>query len=271
MAYEGPSELAIDYHPCRYAQSKVLFRGPQRKIRPGHIAFIGGTETYGKYVEEPFTDVVEQSLGKPCINLGTMNAGIDVFLGESAVMDVCQSADTVVVQTLGAHNMSNRFYSVHKRRNDRFLMASVLLKAVYRDVDFTEYSFTRHMLSALNQASHDRFSTVEAELKTAWLARMELLLSKIDCRKVLLHVTSDQTDAGVLNGFGPDPLFVDMEMVEKLEPCVDEIVTVNISDDAFKCTNGMIFPEFEEQAAARIIGPDVHNSIAEQLLPVLQK
>ncbi len=271
MSYEGPSEQAIDYHPCRYGKSKVLFRGPERIIRPGHIAFLGGSETYGKYVEDPFSDLLEQNLGRPCINLGAMNAGIDVFLAESAIMEVCKSAETVVVQTLGAHNMSNRFYSVHSRRNDRFLKASVLLKSVYREVDFTEYSFTRHMLSALKKASVDRFETVEAELKTAWLARMALLLSRINCRKVLLHVAADPPPCTDPNAFGTDPLFVDADMVASLSPLVDETVTIGVAQKDVICTDGMIFPQLEEQAASRIIGPAVHNEIADRLMPILQK
>jgi len=199
-----------------------------------------------------------------------MNAGIDVFLSEPAIMDVCKSADTVVVQTPAAHNMSNRFYSVHQRRNDRFLKASVLLETIFREIDFTEFSFTRHMLTALKTASPDRFETVVDELRTAWVARMELLLSKIECRKILVHVTSeaDETDPGV---FGVDPLFVDPSMVQKLEDCADEIVVVSAPAKMASSTEGMLFPEFEELAARQIIGPEVHEMVAERLTQVLNR
>ncbi len=60
-----------------------------------------------------------------------------------------------VIQVMGAHNMSNRFYAVHPRRNDRFLRASLgCCKTIYPEVDFTEFNFTRHMLTAL--ATHSR-------------------------------------------------------------------------------------------------------------------
>ena len=39
-------------------------------------------------------------------------------------------ARLTVLQVTGAQNMSNRFYSVHPRRNDRFLKASPLLRAM---------------------------------------------------------------------------------------------------------------------------------------------
>ncbi len=36
---------------------------------------------------------------------------------------------------MGAQNLSNRFYAVHPRRNDRFLRASTLMKTIFREVD----------------------------------------------------------------------------------------------------------------------------------------
>ena len=271
MSFEGRSESSIDYHPCRYRQSKILFRGPGRKVGKGHIVFIGGTETYGKYVAEPFSELLEDELDVSCINLGAVNAGIDAFLAEPAVLEICNCAETVVVQTLGAHNMSNRFYSVHSRRNDRFLKASALLKAVYKDVDFTEYSFTRHMLSALKLASDDRFSTLESELKTAWSSRMELLLSKITAKKILLHVSTEHSENNEPRIFGPDPLFVDDQMVEKLSGLVDETVSLKIPEPMVRETGGMVFPTFEKPAAMQIIGPEVHELLCEKLLPFLKK
>ena len=271
MSFEGPGESQIDYHPCRYRQSKILFRGPARKVTQGHIAFLGGTETYGKYVPDPFPELVEERVNLPCINLGTVNAGIDAFLAETAVLELCEKADTVVIQTLGAHNMSNRFYSVHPRRNDRFLKASELLKSRYKNVDFTEYAFTRHMLTALRGTSPDRFEAVEKELKTAWVSRMDLLLSNIKARKILLHISTTTASMDEPRIFGPDPLFVDHDMVESLRPQVSEIVNVRVPDALARKTSGMNYPTFEEPAAMQIIGPEVHELIAEKLSAALKK
>ena len=59
-----------------------------------------------------------------------------------------------MIQVSGAQNLSNRFHAVHPRRNDRFLRASTLLKTIYRDVDFTEFNFTRHLLTTLRDGPY---------------------------------------------------------------------------------------------------------------------
>ena len=45
MAYEYGGDRALDYFPCRYGQSKLLFRGPRRKLEGNYISVLGGTAT----------------------------------------------------------------------------------------------------------------------------------------------------------------------------------------------------------------------------------
>ena len=61
---------------------------------------------------------------------------------------------------IGPVTAPNRFYAVHPRRNDRFLRPSAKIEALFPEIDFTEFSFNRHMLSALESVSADRFGQV---------------------------------------------------------------------------------------------------------------
>ena len=83
MSFDALGAGALDYSPCRYGTSKLLFRGPQRRLDAPYVAFLGGTDTYGKFLKTPFPALVEQELGIDCINLGIPNAGIDVLAQDS--------------------------------------------------------------------------------------------------------------------------------------------------------------------------------------------
>jgi len=273
MAYEFQGDGALDYVPCRYGKSKLLFRGPKRKLDGTYVAVLGGTETYGRYVAKPYPALAEQALGQTVVNLGTVNAGVDVFVNDQSVLDACSHAAVTVIQVMGAPNMSNRFYAVHPRRNDRFLRASNLLKTIYRDVDFTEFNFTRHLLAALELASPDRFAMVEMELKEAWVARMKTLVSKIDSKVVLLWL-SDHTpdDAADHAGEGTDPLFVDRQMLLEVQPYVSALVEVVASpDDLAQGYRGMVFSDLDEPAARGMLGTVAHARAAHALKPVLER
>ena len=272
MTYENLGEGALDYLPCRYGKSKLLFRGPRRKLEGDYALFLGGTETYGKFIEQPFPALVEKRLGMPCVNFGWLNAGVDVFLNDSTVIEAAQGARVTVIQAMGAHNMSNRFYAVHPRRNDRFLKASTLMSQVFREVDFTEFHFTRHMLSTLSRMSPERYSMVREELRSAWMARMEQLLAKISGKTVLLWFADHQPDDApeADDGLGPDPLFVDREMIEAVRPMVTEVVEATASSKALALgTEGMVFSQMEAPAAGEMLGPMAHAEAAESLSATL--
>jgi len=268
--YEHMGDGALDYLPCRYGKSKLLFRGPKRKLDGSYCAMLGGTETYGRFIEAPFPAQVEERSGCKVVNLGCVNAGVDVFAGDPSVLDVCGTARLTVVQAVGAQNMSNRFYTVHPRRNDRFLRASSLMKTVFREMDFTEFHFTRHMLTTIRDISAEKYQMVVDELKSAWVARMKFLAQRVPGKTVLLHVPMRDTAGNM--PLGPDPLYVDQGMIAEVRPHFTEYVQVDPSDDALKQgTDGMVFSPMEEPAAGEIPGPAVHREIADDLSPVVQR
>jgi len=272
MAYEHPGDGSLDYLPCRYGTSKLLFRGPRRRLEGTFCALLGGSETYGKYVRTPYPALLEARLGTTMVNFGYMNAGADVFLNEPVIVDACNKARVTVVQLLGAHNMSNRFYAVHPRRNDRFLRASTLMKTIFREVDFTEFHFTRHMLLSLKRRAPEKYALVESELKAAWVARMRLLLQKIVGRSVLLWVGDHHPGGASRDELGPDPLLIDSDMVDAIRPFATDFVRVSPSMAACMAgTAGMEFTALDALAAAQMPGPAVHEEVANALAPVLQR
>lgn len=274
MTYDVMGAGALNYAPCRYGNSRVLFRGPQRQFDAPYVAFLGGTETYGKFIKSPFPALVECGVGINCINFGITNAGIDVFLNESFVIDAACGAKATVLQIVGAHNMSNRFYSVHPRRNDRFLTPSEVLTQVYPEVDFSEFHFTRHMLKSLHAASPQRFETVQAELQEAWLARMRLLLRKTTGPVYLLWFADQAPHSRITKLADPlassCPLFVTREMVDELRVCAAGYIEVIPSAAALaKGTEGMIFSDMETPAAWCLMGPAAHEEAAQRIVAEL--
>ncbi|MFL4469952.1 DUF6473 family protein [Tateyamaria armeniaca] len=271
MSYEALSPGGLDYLPCRYGNSRVLFRGPRRSLNNPFIAFFGGTTTYGKFIQTPFPDVLEEELGVTCVNFGSVNGGVDVFATDPFLREVTSKAAATVIQITSPRNMSNRFYRVHPRRNDRFVDASALLRAIYRDVDFAEFNFTNHMLQRLMTVSPERFEPVADELRTAWVARMRLVLSQIPGKSVLLWA-SDKAPEEAENDVDAELAFVSRAMLEEVIPMATQYVEVVASDEAKAAgTDGMVLSEMDVPAASKMLGPIMHNEIAAGLAPVLKQ
>ena len=260
---------ALDYFPCRYGQSRSVFRGPVRDLSGDYVVVLGGSPTFGKYVAKPYPDLVEAATGCPVVNLGVLNGGPDVFLSDPAVLDVAARARVAVVQISGAGAISNPYYTVHARRNDRFLAARPALISLFPEVEFTEIHFVRHLLTALKQTDGQRFAQVVRALKANWVARMQELLVHLPPRRILLWLgeASPPPHASLLEA-GHGPLFVDSGMLKALNPASGLLIEAIPS--AAACAEGvanMHFPLTEEALARCHPGAAVHREIAGLLAP----
>lgn len=272
MAYALASEGTLDYFPCHYGTSNLLFRGPRRSLDRPYVAFFGGNETYGKFIPDPFPDLVEEEIGYGAVNLGHVNAGLDLYLNAPDLLQIASRAEAVVLQIIGAANLSNRYYSVHPRRNDRFLGPTPLLRTLFRDVDFTEFAFTRHLLFALRAQSPDRFEVLADELRTTWLARMQELLDVLPKRTLLVWV-ADQPPPQVTRraSLDLDPILIDDEMLSAVRPKARTYVEAVIRPDLRgQGLSSMAFSATDAQAAALLPGPEVHRDLSRMIAQALE-
>jgi Domain of unknown function (DUF6473) len=264
---------ALDYFPCRYGASKAVFRGPARDLTVPYVAVLGGSASFGKYVATPYADLLERALGRPVANLAALNAGPDLYLADPATLEIATGATVAILQITGAEALSNPLYSVHARRNDRFLTASPALRALYPEVDFTEVHFTRHLLMVLRRTDGLRFRQVLTVLKENWLVRMRQLLAHMPRRQILLWLSDAPAPALALDldpGFGP--LLIDRGMLAALEAEGGHLVEVVPSESAkAEGPAGMLFPEIEALQARCLPGQTAHAEIAQHLTPTVRR
>lgn len=261
---------SLNYAPCRYGASKALFRGPAREIEGDYLAVLGGTETFGRFIETPYPALLEAATGRMTVNLGCMQAGIDAVLSTS-MTEICSGAQATVLQILGAPTLSNRFYTVDPRNNERFLRASKSFKALYPEVDFGAFDRVDHMLTALARLDADRLSRLRQEVQTAWVARMRTLLGQIEGPKVLLWLSDHAPYSKATGGtICRDPLFVDRAMLNALQDHADALVEVVATpEEIAQGRSRMVFDAFDQAAAQQMLGPVVHDRAVEALTPVL--
>jgi hypothetical protein len=219
--------------------------------------------------------LVEKEVGRPCVNFGCVNGGVDAFVNDPTIMAACHKADLTVVQIMGANFLSNRFYSVHPRRNDRFLRASTVLQAIYNEVDFSDFTFTRALLGKLHSLSPERFDIVVTELREAWVARMRNMLGQIGPNAVLLWFArspmSDDPWNAVANPLQVDPLFITESMINELRPLVRDVVHAVPSDIAKQQgTKGMYFPPMQSKAASEMLGVACHSEASNSLTHLIK-
>ena len=273
MTYAHPGGGSLDYKVCRYGKSRLLVRGPKIRLTSPYILFFGGTETYGRFVSDPFTAQLSERLRLKTVNVSCINAGLDAFAEDAALLAMAAAAEITVIQVIGAANLSNEFYTVHPRRNDRFIAALPALRALYPEVDFTEFTFTRHLLTTLEARCPARFATVAEALKDRWRMQMHRLMSEAGPRCILLWIAEAPPPARAMAIDGAaDPLLVDRAMVAEFGARADEVVQVIPTERARATgTEGMTFTDFEADIAEQTINLATHTEIAQALSAVLRR
>ncbi|MEM6483024.1 MAG: DUF6473 family protein [Pseudomonadota bacterium] len=266
-------QSATQSNICRYGRSKLSFRGPARDLRGEYIACLGGSETFGQTVEKPFPELLEGLTAKKCVNLGWPNAGIDVFRKDPALSQIASGAVLTILQVPGAVNLTTRFYSVHPRRNDRVTGIYEPLFDLYPDVDFTQFSFTRHLLAHLRAVSQERFLQIQAELAAVWTQGMKQILSRIAGPVILLWFSDrapgeNGDDPGVLS----DPSLVSAEMLGAISGHVASVVAcprgVDMTSRSPIQELADIFVSRRELKLRRALpDADMHEWAAQALLP----
>lgn len=272
MTYDSPGAGALDYFPCRYGRSRLLFRGPWRPPAARYCAALGGTATYGRFVAHPWPQLLERGSGRMVLNMGVPHAGPDVWLHDPETLALARRAELRILQVPGAVNLSNAFYTVHPRRNDRFLAASPRLRQLYPEVDFTDFAFTRHMIRALAERGTPRFAEVVQVLRACWSERMAALLAALDAPVVLLWCGDRPAPPpeAVAQIAGSAPLLVDMAMLQGLARRASDLVEV-ISPEFLGDLVGKSCGAFDIAAARLVPGPASHVAIARALRPALAR
>lgn len=236
MSVQQVIQTTLDYQEYRFGRSRQIFRGPMPDLSKPYAAFIGGSETYGKFSPETFPSVLEERLSYQCINWGTPGAGPGFFIKDPVILEACSQAKVCVIAIMSAHTVSNRLYATYLRRNEKFREASEQLTTLYPEVDFSQFRFAGNMIARLEEVDPKRFGMVRLELRNAWIARMKELLTDIETQKILVWFSDMSPEE---SGSLPSrevrrrvPAFVTRDMIETVAPMADVYVEYVASENA---------------------------------------
>jgi len=279
MAEHQIDEPMFDYKMYRFGRSRQVFRGPQPKLRGKYVSFIGASNTFGRFNDQPFPDLLAEELGTQTLNLGTDSAGPGFFLGDPEVLSAASSAEACVVQVMCASAISNRMFSVRPRRNMRLHAVSDLLVGIYPEVEFERFSFVHAMLKHLQALDQSRFKLVVNEMKNGWIGRMQTLLNTIETKTVLFWFSRREPDQNCVEAGNPQyyPHFIDRSMIDAVKSIADGYVEcttdVGLPQDLTVDGKTVLFRRSGEPISQNhdFPSPEMHKAAAEALAPELRQ
>lgn len=80
IGYQQEDRNIIDYQLFKIDGIDSHIRGPERELVPGEYAVaIGAAQTFGRFSESAYPDLLSDKIGFPVINLGFSGAGPSFF------------------------------------------------------------------------------------------------------------------------------------------------------------------------------------------------
>ncbi|MEM1163383.1 MAG: DUF6473 family protein [Pseudomonadota bacterium] len=279
MAEQLIDDPMFDYKLYRFGRSRQVFRGPQPDLRGKYVSFLGGSSTFGRYVDVPYSQIIGQELSITALNLGSEGAGPGFFLSDPEVLRTASSSTVCVVHAMCATALSNRMFSVRPRRNRRIHAVSDLLIGIYPEVDFHRFSFVNALLRHLEAIDDNRFKLVMNEMKNAWIGRTQTLLSSLECKTVLLWFSQRAPEDPEHDPEDPAnyPHCVDRAMIDAVKGAADgyvECVTsVGLPQDLTVDGNAVLFKPSGEPINHNnsFPSPHMHQAAAELLIPEIRR
>lgn len=269
----------VDYQYFKAPGGSLYFRGPMPSSleKDSFFTCIGAAQTFGRFCEKPFCQILSEEISLPCLNLGYAGAGPSFFLINDYLFELINKSRFVIVQAMSGRSESNSHYHSYLGRN--------ILKRVS---DQSQIIDTDAYNEILRKNSLDLVRKIVQETRYSWLRNTTTLLERIQPKTCLLWFSERKPEYktsfnSVQSLFSKFPQLVDESLMDAVKV---------IPSDYVECVSSIGLPQKlvkqNSQIAAQVSygygdkvktseynkyypSPEMHVEAAKLLLPICEK
>ncbi|MDJ0634986.1 MAG: DUF6473 family protein [Xenococcaceae cyanobacterium MO_188.B29] len=294
--YQTEDINLIDYEIYNFEGLEL--RGPESNYTkyPRYISYIGAAQTFGRYCQQPFPNLIGSKLNIGTLNFGRGGAGPTYFLNQPTILEYVNRSELVVVQVMSARSISNSVFKSLlggnmglKLPNHKKMRAERVFKQLFngKDPRGKDYEFvfnliketrqnylnaTLELLQAITVPKVLFWFSVRTPEQCAELSWWDFVMMRASnqsdfinkvCRKIPIFHDYANPPVGIF------PHFVNREMFEVMK---------SSSDFAVECSSSVGLPQIMCDSEGKAIrkndyyaSPEMQQQAAELLIPVCQK
>lgn len=242
----------IDYQLYNFHNFEL--RGPKSE-KNKYISYIGGGQTFGRYCQKPFSNILGNKLNIGTLNFGRGGVGPNYFLKNETIINAINQTELVVVQVLSGRSVNNSvFFSPNDNGYGIRLIDNQEMKAIQifkdliigKDIRGRDINFIKNLVEETRQNYLDGMISLLKKIKVPkilfWFSvrhpryqesyddnarYKEFIRSKIN--NILETVSKNRI--GFFRGYAPEkyiygdfPHLVNEQIVEMLKPHSDTYV-----------------------------------------------
>ena len=294
--YQNLDKDIIDYNIYNFQGLEL--RGPKLD-NTKYIAYIGASQTFGRYCHEPYPSILGKKLNTGTLNFGIGGKGPSYFLKNQTIIEKVNKAELVIIQVLSGRSISNSVFKskdggLHGVRliDGKNMRADDLFSQLMSGKD--KRGLSREFMENLVKESRDNYEIATIDLLKAikppkillWFSmrtpeykEIYGLTPKQKLRKEL-SAFLEKLSNGRVGFFRRDlnnhidnllaefPHLVNREMIEEIKPYCDRYVE-------YVSQAGL--PHLLKNFQGKVVGKDtyypspvMHQQVSELLYPVCQ-
>ena len=222
--YQRRDAEVVDYKLWRLWTPNTGFamRGPKPiNLSSGEFyTAIGAADTFGRFVERPYPELLGEALGISALNMGFAGVG-PIFFNyprNKILLNLINRSKFVTISIMSGRSQPNSLFQVDSHSQVRYRLKSG--EIVPADLAYQQ------LLDTSDEAT---IAAIVAETREQYLEQFIQLLDNITVPKILLWFSRrvpDYTESydSVLSLLGGFPHLINRTMIDKLQPHCDEYV-----------------------------------------------
>lgn len=203
-----------------HSRKKLLLRGPRPKTleKNSYFVCIGAAQTFGRFCEKPYPNLLQEKLEIEALNLGYGGAGSSFFLQDNQeLLKYINNARFAIIQVMSGRSESNSLFN------------SKGLSALSRVSDGTTISAIEAYKELLQQQDKKFIKKIIAETRNSYCHNYKQLLQNIEIPKILFWFSTRRPrywerykNIGTL--FSEFPQLINWSMIKNIRQYSDEYV-----------------------------------------------
>jgi len=210
----------IDYDVYRLGGMPEWLRGPKSKhLKKGeYIVCVGASQTFGRFCEKPYPQLLEEILNIEVLNLGIGGVGPSFFLRREELLEYINNSKLAVIQVLSGRSADNSLFR--------------LTEGGFRVIRVSDGKELRPgtAYKELLEENIDLCKKAVAETRRNWVNDYKNLLEKIKVPVILFWFSVREPDyierytTGVYSLFGKFPHLVNQSMINEIKKYSEDYV-----------------------------------------------
>jgi len=275
--YQRRDAHIVDYKIYELPGVDCGFRGP-RPNSSEYIACVGASQTFGRFVQTPFPQLLAEALGIETMNLGRGGTSPSFHRSDPKLLEYINRARLVIVQVLSGRSQSNSLFQIENHSDHGINLADGQKASADQ--------FYSWLLAQDMELAHK----VVTETRDNYVSAMAQLLEAISPPKILLWFSARSPEyeeswkLPTWRLWGEFPQFVNREMVDRLRSYSDRYVECvsrrGTPQPLFDLAgNRTTFKSFALPGVEGVVktenryypSPEMHEDAAELLIPACRE